>query len=319
MDKLTTLLDEAYDLFGKKEFNASLEKLREAQALMGDVKDTTNIPKDKRSDSRASLENFKGFNYLSLGNIETAQECFEKSLSINPNSSQACAGLAEIFFLQGLDYESKIMFEWAIENNTINQFAIAGLKKVNTALNLSEDHNTLNSESALNEIKNNQFFDDLKLAYKLFNEKRYDESLSKIQSAEKSLRTRKDTFNNNTRIASLENFRGFNLLALDRTQEARKAFEKALSINPSSSQACAGLGEIFYVLGRDSEAKTMFEWSVVNNGKNHFAQSRLSKINLELGFTADDNSLYDTQTETPKIEEVETVEETTKTTAIAAQ
>lgn len=304
MDKLSTLLDEAYDLFTQKEFHASLEKLQTAQNMLGEVTASSEIPEDKRSDTRASIENFKGFNYLSLGEMEKAQECFEKSISINPNSSQACAGLGEIFFLQGQDYESKIMFEWAIENNTMNQFAIAGLKKVNASLNLPEDHNTLNSESSFYEIKNNQFFDFLKEAYRLFNEKRYEESLSKLEVAEKVLRTRKDSFNNNTRIASLENFRGFNLLALDKVQEARKSFEKALSINPSSSQACAGLGEIFYLLGRDSEAKTMFEWSVVNNERNHFARTRLAKLNVEMGLPADDNSLLST-TETTTTQTVE--------------
>ncbi|RMD49524.1 MAG: tetratricopeptide repeat protein [Ignavibacteria bacterium] len=304
MDKLSTLLDEAYDLFNKKEFKASLEKLQEAQNILGSVTEHDTVPEDRRSDTRASVENFKGFNYLSLGQTEKAQECFEKALSINPNSSQACAGLAEIFYLQGMDYESKIMFEWAIENNTMNQFAIAGLKKVNKALNLPEDHNTLNTEASFFEVKNNQFFDTLKEAYKLFNEKKYEDSLKTLNAAEKVLKTRKDKFNSSTRIASLENFRGFNLLALDRVEEARKSFEKALSINPSSSQACAGLGEIFYLLGRDSEAKTMFEWAVVNNEKNHFARTRLSKLNTEMGLPADDNSLL-TKTETETAETVE--------------
>ncbi len=299
MDTLSTLLDEAYDLFNKKDFSASLKKLQEAQSILSSVTSSTNIPEDRRSETRASIENFKGFNYLSLGETEKAQECFEKSLSINPNSSQACAGLAEIFYLQGLDYEAKIMFEWAIENNTMNQFAIAGLKKVNVALNLPEDHNTLNSEASFFEVKNNRFFDVLKDAYKLFNQRKYEDSLKKLEIAETVLKTRKDKFNNNTRIASLENFRGFNLLALDRIHEARKSFEKALSINPSSSQACAGLGEFFYLIGRDSEAKTMFEWAVVNNEKNHFAKARLAKINTEMGLEADDNSLLSTETSKP--------------------
>lgn len=309
MDKLSTLLDEAYDLFTSKEFTASLEKLQVAQKMLGEVTLSSEIPEDKRSDTRASIENFKGFNYLSLGETEKAQECFEKSISINPNSSQACAGLGELFYLQGMDYEAKIMFEWAIENNTMNQFAIAGLHKVNISLNLPEDHNTLNSESSFYEIKNNQFFYHLKEAYKLFNEKRHEESLSKLEIAEKVLRTRKDSFNNNTRIASLENFRGFNLLALDRVQEARKIFEKALSINPSSSQACAGLGEIFYLLGRDSEAKTMFEWSVINNEKNHFAKTRLAKLNLEMGLPEEDNSLLSNTTEVSSAEMAESFNE----------
>ncbi len=299
MDKLSSLMDEAYELFTKKQFKASLKKLQEAQEMVTEGADKkVEIPQDKLADTRASIENFKGFNYLSLNNIEMAQECFENALSINPNSSQACAGLGEIFFLQGMDYEAKIMYEWAIENNILNQFAIEGLRKVNAALNLPEDHNTLNSKTDFYEIKNNEFFEELKKAYQLFNEKRFTESLDTLERAERKLKTKKLNFNANSRIASLENFRGFNLLALDRIKEARKAFEKALNINPSSSQACAGLGEIFYLLGRDTEAKTMFEWAVVNNNNNKFASERLRKLNREMGLPEDDNSLLKERTTT---------------------
>ena len=291
MDNLSKMLDDAYELFNQKEFEASMEVLRDAEAQFGDTTKNNPVPKDKYSDYRASIENFKGFNFMGLGNIETAEKCFENALSINPNSSQACAGLAEVFYLRGMDYESKIMFEWAIENNTLNQFAVSGLKKVNLSLNLSEDHNTLNSESALLEINTNQFFEELKEAYRLFSEKFYEESLVRLESAEKVLRVRKEDSNHSTRIASLENLRAYNLLALNRIGEAQSTFEKVLNINPSSSQACAGLGEIFYLNGNYSESKTMFEWAIVNNGRNNFAISRLEKLNVQLGYAANDNSL----------------------------
>ncbi len=296
MDQLTTLLDEAYELFNQKKFEDSLARLVKAQEIISDETQHTDIPGDKIADSRASIENFKGFNYLGLNNTERAQECFENALAINPNSSQACAGLAEIFYLQGMDYEAKIMFEWAIENNTMNQFAIAGLAKVNRALNLPEDHNTLNTETSFFEMKNNEFFEEVKTAYELFGQKRFEESLATLERAERKLKTKKMNFNANTKIASLENFRGFNLLALDRVTEARQSFEKALNINPSSSQACAGLGEIFYLMGRESEAKTMFEWAVVNNPKNQFAVERLKKVNREIGLPEDDNTLLQPHT-----------------------
>jgi Tfp pilus assembly protein PilF len=93
------------------------------------------------------------------------------------------------------------------------------------------------------------------------------------------------------KIASLENFKGFNLLALYRMDEARDSFEKALNINPVSSQACAGLAEIFYLLEEDQNAKTMFEWAVKNNPENKFAVSGLEKSNTNLGLDADHNTL----------------------------
>ena len=70
----------------------------------------------------------------------SAKTCFENALNLNPNSSQACAGLGEILFLDEKDDEAKTMFEWGVKNNPANQFALAGLEKANQNLGLESVH-----------------------------------------------------------------------------------------------------------------------------------------------------------------------------------
>lgn len=288
MNTLSKVLDEAYELYTERKFDASLERLNEAEAYLEE--NNTLIPQDKLNDVSASVNNFKGFNYMSIAEMEKAKTCFEKAINMNPNSSQACAGLAEIFYINGLDKESKVMFEWAIDNNPSNKFAVAGLAKANTQLGLPVEHNTLNLAAVFTAAGKN-FVETLTEAYELFRNNRFEESLYLISEGERLLKESQNGTDNSNQIASLENFKGFNFLALNRKEEARKCFENALQINPSSSQACAGLAELFFLDGKDEEAKAMFEWAVANNPQNHFAIAGLSKINRMHGLPTNHNTL----------------------------
>jgi tetratricopeptide (TPR) repeat protein len=290
MDQITDVMDEAYVLFTHKEYNNSLEKLTLAESLLNNKNTALGIPRDKMEDTLASVNNFKGFNYLAINNLTEAKACFEQSLNLNPNSSQACAGLAEILFINKKDIEAKIMFEWAIDNNPLNKFAINGLAKVNQALGLPDEHNTLNVDTSL--LKEAEdFFNSLRDAFTFFQEKKFSNSYNKLCAAEKYLQEHVVSKTNATKAAGIENFKGFNCLALERLDEAKICFEKALNINPSSSQACAGLGEVYYLQGYDEQAKTMFEWAIINNMENEFAKAGLRKINRLLGYEPNHNSL----------------------------
>jgi GT2 family glycosyltransferase/predicted HAD superfamily hydrolase len=80
---------------------------------------------------------------LMNSNLEKAQEYFGKELEINPTSSRACLGLAEVFLAAEMFVESKTMFEWAVKNDSSNTKAREGLKKINIILKLEEEHNSL--------------------------------------------------------------------------------------------------------------------------------------------------------------------------------
>lgn len=255
---------EAYDYFQKKMFKEALEKIMIAEDIICENE------KDKKDfEKRGSIANFKGYNLLGLNQLKNARMAFETALHYNPNSSQACAGLGEVFFLTGMEKEGKVMYEWAIENNPANMAAVEGLRKCNGALGLSPEHNTLHS--AERDYSSLDFFKILSEAYEHFNKKEFIKSLSQIELAEKIFKAQNLERSESGGIGSLLNFKGFNFLGLNELEQARECFEESLKYNSKSSQACAGLGEIFYLSGQYEAAKTMFEWGVKNNISNAFA------------------------------------------------
>ena len=89
--------------------------------------------------------NLAGNTALMNGELEQAQQYFEKELQQSPTSSRACAGLAEVFFAAENYEAAKTMFEWSLKNDESNVNAKSGLKKVNGVLQLEEEHNSLES------------------------------------------------------------------------------------------------------------------------------------------------------------------------------
>ena len=83
------------------------------------------------------------------------------------------------------DKKAKVMFEWAAKNNPLNYFAVLGLAKVNEVLGYEEDHNSL--YLGLPEEIENEFSELVSTAYSLFEEKKYMESLTKVDEAEELL------------------------------------------------------------------------------------------------------------------------------------
>ncbi len=116
-------------------------------------------------------------------------------------------------------------------------------------------------------------------AYELFNENKFDESLEKLLTAEKYFNGHLTNPTNVNSAAAFFNLKGFNYLGINENENARECFERALNLDPSSSEACAGLGEYFYMSGNEENAKIMFEFAVKNNPNNSFAVEELSKIN----------------------------------------
>lgn len=133
------LVDSAYDSFNSKNYKASLEVLSNIDEVLA----AENISETEKTTIEVSLLNLKGFNFLGLNNLEKATEMYASALELNPNSSQACAGLGEVFHMQYKEEEAKTMFEWAIKNNPGNLFAVSGLAKVNKDLGLEANHNNL--------------------------------------------------------------------------------------------------------------------------------------------------------------------------------
>ncbi len=278
------LITSAYENFDAKKHVKAIDNIDKAIELLLSVTDEFDSKKQL-----VSLTNFKGFNYLSLGENAKAKECFEYSLEKNPNSSQASAGLGELLFLEGKDKEAKIMYEYALQYEPRNAFAIAGLQKVNKELGIKENDNSL-----IPKVKKDKTEELGKLvdsAYILFEAKKFDEALTMLEDAEYIVEDNFSKEENYETLARINNFKGFSCLSLGDENKAKECFEKALKLSPESSQACAGLGEVFYLLGRDQESKVMYEWALKNNAKNNFAIAGLAKVNSELGLAKSHNSL----------------------------
>ena len=131
---LNEILEASFELFSMKHFEEAIDSLNKSKEL---------FYSQNNKDLIAAYENMKGFNYLGIDDKVGARECFETALNINPESSQACAGLGELFYLDGKDKEAKAMYEFAVKNNPENQYAVSGLEKVNRLLEYPETHNTL--------------------------------------------------------------------------------------------------------------------------------------------------------------------------------
>ena len=131
-------------------------------------------------------------------------------------------------------------------------------------------------------------------AYEHFQGKEFEKSLKTLSEVEKTIAADdKNIEDKEMVLASLYNFMGFNYLGLDQLKNSKDVFEKALNLHSGSSQACAGLGEILFLMNMDREAKTMYEWALHNNPNNAFAQAGLAKANLQLDFPLEHNTLND--------------------------
>ena len=249
--------EKAYELFAQKKYQEAIGILVASRI-------------DLRN-KLSSIENFLGFNYLATQSLEKAKEAFEWGVTLNPDTSQGYAGLGEIHYLTENDKQARLMFERAVKNNPLNEFAIGGLAKIDKKVVLPSNLKS----------KQKKLESYIESAYEKFTAKKFQESLEDLALAE-SL-TGQVGADSPDIVASMYNFMGFNHLALMNIGKAKEAFEKALETNPQSSQACAGLGEVFYLNQQDEQAKTMFELAVNNNRENGFALAGLEKVNIILG------------------------------------
>lgn len=131
-------IDDAFSFIENKKHNDALSSL--SLAIDNFV---------KNNDNQITLNELlivKGNLYLATNNLEKAKTTFESALNENPNSSQACQGLGEIF-VEVEEYEAgKTMFEWAINNDNTNEIALEKLVKVNQLLGLEPNDFSISEE-----------------------------------------------------------------------------------------------------------------------------------------------------------------------------
>ena len=133
-----SLMKEAFICYENKEYQRGAELLIE-YAKNYEIKSDNELD----NNDNEKYYNLKGFFHLRLNELDNARICFEQALKINPQSSQACSGLGEYFYLTLNIDAAKTMFDWAVKNDSQNQTAANWLKKINLKLGLQENHNSL--------------------------------------------------------------------------------------------------------------------------------------------------------------------------------
>lgn len=251
-----------------QEFESALKNIKSAvEIYMADNPDNVIMELD-------DLYGLAGNLSIVLGDFEKAEEYFSRELELNPVSSSACVGLGDIMF-NNENYEgAKTMYEWGIKNDPENDSAVEGLARANNALGLPEDDNSL----SMPDFTGKSIEDILNEAYVYFEKGDLESAIGYLTSAEEHVVSLEGTNGNSEDIAAFHNMKGFVYLGIRDQESAKSSFEKALNINPNSSQACVGLGELFYQSGQYESAKIMYEWGVKNNPNNEAAKLALSKV-----------------------------------------
>ena len=177
INNLTEILGKVYEIFCTKEYAIALKALNDNQQLF-----YSQYVEGAKNEIISAYENLKGIIYLSLNEVDNAKICFESALNLNPESSQACSGLGEVFYLKGEDKNAKIMYEWGVKHNPQNLFAKSGLSKVNLALGLLPDDNSLmqNDEDKVKVVLE-KILDSVRELYELQHYEEAFEALSKTE------------------------------------------------------------------------------------------------------------------------------------------
>lgn len=247
MSLFVTQLQESFSLFKAGQYDKCLLKLKEAKAVFSEKEDNSNV----------TLEDylmFEGGVFYHLKRYPEALSSFEAALKENPKSSATCLHLGKTLIQLDELEAAKTMLEYAVLYDSQNSLAAELLAKL--------------EEEPAAQILPTDEKDSLDSALKLFEQKNYSESLQVLTAVEAEYKEL---------LASVYNFKGFNLLALRQTEKAKEAFEQAMRINPHSSQAYAGMGEVMYLQNKDAESTKMFQKAVELNPNNQFAISGLKK------------------------------------------
>jgi Tfp pilus assembly protein PilF len=260
MNNFNDLFLEAFNYYKTGTYGSVIIKLNEAENVYSET--------EENNFSLEDLYVLRGGTYFVNNEYEQAKQDFENALKSNPNSSEACLGLGQYFSATDQLESAKTMFEWAVKNNVEHLGARKALENINTRLGFPADHNSLAIvESPYIPASKQGPLDE---AAQLFSEKKYDAAITMLLGARKE---------QEEILGSIENFIAFNYLELDNTEGAKYAADRALRLNPFSSQAYATLGEVYYRSKDYYSAKKMYEISLMHNAENNFAKTGLQNAN----------------------------------------
>ncbi|MDR3627620.1 MAG: tetratricopeptide repeat protein [Ignavibacteriaceae bacterium] len=270
MGNFNYLFLQAYNNYTEGLYDLALSTLNDAELNFS--------PDEENNFSLEDLYILRGTIFFGINNLEKARLDFENALKANPSSSEACLGLGRYFNATGQLENAKTMIEWAVQYNEGHEGARNALEEINVKLDLPPNHSSLAEASAPSEPA--QKWGPLDEATQLFSEKKYNDAITRLLDARKE---------QEEILGSIENFIAFNYLELYDMDGAKNAAERALKLNPLSSQAHATLGEIYLRDQKYPDAKKMFEIALLHNPENNFAKTGLQNTFDALGMNGNNN------------------------------
>jgi GT2 family glycosyltransferase/glycosyltransferase involved in cell wall biosynthesis/Flp pilus assembly protein TadD len=214
---------------------------------------------------------------LTAGDLEKAEKWYQQTLALTPRSLKAFVGLARVYEATGQSADARRMCGEALALDADHEPAHDLLRRLPV-----EPAGTGRADGLERRLET---------ARTLFSDGKFAEAINAVDSLEDLASPDGEAGLSDEMVAAIENFRGVCLLSLQRPEEARTRFEHALHVNPQSSRACAGLGEVMFLSGQHDGSKTMFEWAMHLDPESAAAREGLARANLELGYPVEHNTL----------------------------
>lgn len=127
------------DNYDNAKRNLQIRDFEKALAYLEYVIDDFGSLTNKNSFDLEDIYDLAGNVAIMLKESATALSYFEKELQIDENSSRACTGIADCFVNLNELVKAKIMYQWAVKCDELNNTAKAKLGKLNEILGLEEN------------------------------------------------------------------------------------------------------------------------------------------------------------------------------------
>lgn len=228
-------------------------------------------------DERFSPGNFEDDDFCLRAQLAGYKTVIAQDVFIHHFGSKSFKADGEKKYAERLQINRKIFVDkWGADPDEIWLKQKAFDFKRSLFISIEKDEFVKRFERAKNNIQDKEFsfaVNELETALEIFETS--DKSISLI--------SKEDLFILTANIA----------LIVQDLEKAKSNFEEALKLNPASSEACFGLGQVFYQAEMFEESKTMIEWAVKNNPENTKAIEALKSVNEVLSLPENHNSLLE--------------------------
>ncbi len=231
-------------------------------------------------DERFSPGNFEDDDFCLRAQLAGYKTVIAQNVFIHHYGSKSFKADGEIKYIERLKTNHKIFVDkWGADADEI------------WLRNKSFNH----QRSLFVSIEKDEFVKRFERAQKNIEDKEYDFALSELELAI-------DNFEFSNKALSIISKADLFILTANISlivkdlEKAKTNFEEALKLNPTSSDACFGLGQVFYQAEMFEHSKTMLEWAIKNNPENQSAIEGLKSVNEILALPLNHNSLLEVET-----------------------